>query len=205
MAWAPDYVTAVQLKSALGVTGTNDDAEIGFAITAASRAVDHFTGRQFGQVTAEARYYQARFVRLRGRYTVEIDDLMSTASLAVAVDDNEDGTFERSLALDTDFRLAPFNAAASGNPWTELVAEHTVTLPLDERGVEITALWGWSSVPGEVEQAVLIQAGRFFKRKDAPFGIAGSPELGSELRLLERLDPDVKMVLGSVRRKWLVA
>lgn len=56
----------------------------------------------------------------------------------------------------------------------------------------------FNPVPGPVELACLIQASRWFKRKDAPFGIAGSPELGSELRLLSKLDPDVEVLLDAV-------
>jgi hypothetical protein len=51
-------------------------------------------------------------------------------------------------------------------------------------------------VPASVKLAALLQATRLFKRKEAPFGVAGSLELGSELRLLAKLDPDVEMLLG---------
>ena len=66
----------------------------------------------------------------------------------------------------------------------------------------VTGLWGWASVPTAVEQACLIQATRLFKRKGAAFGVAGSPELGNELRLLSRLDPDVEVTLGKFVRWW---
>jgi hypothetical protein len=68
--------------------------------------------------------------------------------------------------------------------------------------VEVAALWGWTSVPPTIMQANLIQAARFLKRRDAPFGVAGSLELGSEIRLLSKLDPDVALMVGAYKRNW---
>ena len=43
------------------ITDTDDDVQIALAVTAASRAIDRRTNRQFGLVAApEARYYTAR-------------------------------------------------------------------------------------------------------------------------------------------------
>ena len=39
-------------------------------------------------------------------------------------------------------------------------------------------------------------------RKGSPYGIAGSPDLGSELRLLAKLDADVAVLLRSFVRMW---
>ena len=54
----------------------------------------------------------------------------------------------------------------------------------------------FSPVPASVKLATEMQASRWAKRRDAPFGVAGSPELGSELRLLPKLDPDVEVLLS---------
>jgi hypothetical protein len=206
MAWAPDYVTASQLKSALAITGTADDTELGFAITAASRAVDQFCGRQFGVISsAVARYYypapgHAIPWRRRGIF---IDDLMTTTDLVVKVDTDADGVYETTLTLDTDYELHPLNAAADSRPWTRIVEALNASICLTPRvPVEVTAEWGWTAVPTEVVQATIIQAARFFKRKNAPFGVAGSPDQGSELRLLARVDPDVAVLLSGVRLYW---
>lgn len=218
MAWAPDYITLAQLKAHLRITDTDDDTLLAFAITAASRAIDHTANRQFGLVDpAVARYYtygsgwQGRQDPLsrdyaggafRGQDVLEIDDLMTTTSLVVKVDRNDDGTFEETLTVDTHYRLYPWNAAASGRPWTHLVLNTGTTFPTSLRGVEVTAKWGWTTPPSIVVQAALIQAGRFFSRRNAPFGVAGSPDAGSEMRLLARLDPDVDMMVSSVKRHW---
>lgn len=61
------------------------------------------------------------------------------------------------------------------------------------------ASFGLVDVPAVVRQACLIQASRLFARKNSPYGIAGSPEAGSEMRLLDRIDPDVSALLSGVR------
>src|SRR5690606_24841324 len=125
--------------------------------------------------------------RRRNRYVVEIDDLMTTAGLEIG-----------GVAYDPGVhRLEPRNAPALGRPWTSLVLGGS---PGDE--VTITATWGWTTIPAAVKQATLLQANRLFARRESPFGVAGSPEVGSELRLLARVDPDVAVVLGPYVRWW---
>lgn len=199
MAWAPDYATTAELRAyATRSTSTVDDVELALAVTAASRAVDRHCNRQFGIVdTAEERLYTPTWDRRRRRWLIPIDDLMTQTGLAVELD----GT-----AL-TEFTLEPRNAAAEGKPWTRIVVDDdsAVTPTGEEFEAAITALWGWAAVPDPVKQATLLQGSRFFARRESPFGIAGSPEQGSELRLLAKLDPDVATTLGPFVRWWAAA
>jgi len=67
----------------------------------------------------------------------------------------------------------------------------------------VTALWGWTEVPQAVKAATLLQVARFAARRDSPYGIAGSPDEGGEMRLLAALDPDLRTSLRPyVRRAW---
>lgn len=201
MPWAPDYASLAELKHALapGITDSVDDAELELALSAASRAIDTYCGRQFGRLeSAAARYYQSTSA---GTAAVVIDDLMDTTGLVVKTGSG-DGTFPTTLTLDSQVRLFPWNAAADGRPYIMLVGIGGTRWTRGERTVEVTARWGWSAVPAQVKQACLLQAARIFRRKDAPFGILGSPELGSEIRLLSSLDPDVAVLLGGLRRRW---
>jgi len=211
MAWAPDYCTAAELKAYVRIGDTADDTQVALAIAAASRAVDRFCSRnamrrQFGLVaSAEARYYTAHYDDARLRWVVEIDDLMTTTGFAFAVDSNADYTYSGSI---TAYDLKPMNAAARAKPWTELVVRPTSTVfPTDaEDMVKVTAKWGWTSVPDPVKQATLLQASRLLSRRDSPYGIAGSPETGSEMRLLAKVDPDVEVALVDFKRKqWAFA
>lgn len=196
MAWAPDYITTGQLKSELRIDDTIDDARLARAVTAASRAVDRYTHRQFGLVDApEARTYSARYSRSRRRWLVNIDDLMTTVGLVVAT----------GAGGITALGFRPANAAAKARPWTRLLVDAASAVqPNDDvDGVTITARWGWTTVPVAVQQATLLQAMRFAQRNDAPFGVTGSPDLGGETRLLARVDPDVEVALSDYCRSWL--
>lgn len=191
MPWAPDYATEDQAKSFLRIPDDLDDFEIRLAVGASSRALDTSMNRQFGNVaTPEARTYPACFDRhVHSAYVAQIDDLQNVAGLVVEVD----GT------PTTAYTLHPVNSPQIGRPYTELVLTS-----LSPAEVVVTARWGWNEIPATVTEMCLLQTGRLFTRRNAPLGVAGSPDTGSELRLLARLDPDVAM-LGTSFRRWWVA
>jgi hypothetical protein len=199
MAWQPDYATDEELSQFLtGQVDTFDASAFGLAVTAASRAVDRDTNRQFGlEDEPVERFYTARYDPRRRRYVVEIDDLMDTTGLVVT---RVGGTTGAVDVID----LKPANAAADGRPWTFFVVDPQSTeLPsCDEDGVSVVAPFGWTTTPTTVKEATLLQASRLITRRVAPFGVAGSPESGSEMRLLAKVDPDVSVTLGPYRRQW---
>jgi hypothetical protein len=189
--WAPDYVTSTVAKSWLRIDDTDDDAQVSTAIAAASRSVDRATGRQFGLTAAEDRTYASGWWRHEGVYRAIIDDLMTTSGLVVTDPAGD-------TVSSDDYALGPVNAAAKGRPW------EWIDLPTSGDYV-ITASWGWSSVPSTITGAVLLQVSRLLARRESPFGVAGSPAAGSELRLLARLDPDVDVMVRPYRRRWATA
>lgn len=198
MTWAPDYATPAQLKSWIRVADNADDVEVATVITAASRAIDAVCGRQFGQVgVAEARTYPAVYSRHARGWLVEIDDLQTTTSFSMTID----GTSY------TDYTLGPVNALVRGRVYTQLALSEPSWgySAACETNVVVTALWGWSAVPTTVLQALKVQGHRLLARRDSPFGVAGSPDQGSELRLLSRVDPDVELMLKPYVRRWWVA
>ncbi len=138
---------------------------------------------------------------IEGLPAVEIDDVMTATGLVVKLDQSGQGVYGSAL---TSVDTWPWNAAPDSKPWTHLVfRSYASAFPtMFSQGVQVTANWGWTTVPVIVQQACLIQAARFFVRRDSSYGIAGSPETGTELRLLERLDPDVAITLQTVRRYW---
>lgn len=179
--WQPDYLTGDAFNDFLRVTDDADETEAAGAIAAASRAIDRRCRRQFGKVdTPEARWYPTR--PWRGRAVAVIDDLMTTDGLVVG-------------AGITDYELWPVNAPQDGKPWERIL------LPRGTDGAALTAGWGWlPGIPETIVTACKLQSSRFLARRDSPFGVAGSPELGNELRLLARLDPDVMVMVESYRR-----
>lgn len=197
MAWAPDYATPSEVKAYVRVDDDLDDVQVALAIAAASRAVDQHCGRQFGAVdTAEERHFSAVWDRRRSRWLVEVDDFADDAI-----------TVQVAGGAITPVTFEPVNAGVKGRPWQRLVVDSSASVvPTVERdSVSVTAVWGWASVPTPVKQATLLQASRFLARRDSPFGVAGSPTLGSELRLLARVDVDVAVILGPFKRWWAAA
>jgi hypothetical protein len=190
--WEPDYASVAELKGLLRIPDTEDDAELALALSAASRVIDRATSRQFGQVdTAEARTFELSWSRQRGRWKARIDDLMTDDDLEVVAG---------GATLATS--AYQFRRHRHGHPWVQLLVDR-VTSPTAGYGpstVEVTALWGWAEVPAAIKQATLIQASRIFKRRDSPFGVAGSPQVGSELRLLAKVDADVEVLVKPYRR-----
>lgn len=190
--WEPNYVTAAELRAYVERGSGIDLAEmVGDDVAyfdrlaaTASRIVDAHCRRQFGKVdTPEARVYESDGARLH------IDDLMDAADMTVAID----GVLQATPS--GGWSLWPFNAPAKGAPWTRLRLS-----ACDGTMVAVTARWGWSTVPDAVVTATLLQAHRLAIRKDSPYGIAGGLAEGSDLRLLARIDPDVKVTLAPYRR-----
>lgn len=200
MPWKPDYVDADTLALYMRITGDQDDAELALAATASSRAIDGFTHRQFGQLAApEQRFYTAWIDYERGQWVIDVDDFMTTVGMVVEVADV--GT----LAL-TDFTKEPVNAAGEGRPWERLVVDvDSAVMPTGKANeIAATVRWGWTAIPNEVKLASKLQGSRFHSRRDSPYGVAGSPDTGSEMRLLSRVDPDVGVMLraaGLVRQQ----
>jgi hypothetical protein len=190
MTWAPDYVSVEEAKAYVRIGSDLDDTELELIVSSASRAIDRRCHRQFGQVAApEERFYPARWSRTRQRYVAEIDDLATTVGLIVTVDG----------AVVTDYTLAPRNAVAEGKVWTMIVFGSGIA-PTED--VSMVGSWGWPEIPSTVQAAGRIQVNRFLSRRDSPYGVAGSPSDGSEMRLLERLDPDVGLMLLALVRVW---
>lgn len=186
MAWKPDYLTLAEGRAYVRRDDNVDDDELLTAITAASREVDDCTNRQFGKVDeATTFYYTGRYDYDTGLWRADIDDLYDDTDLVVAVA----GTTVTSAG----YSLKPKNAVAKGKTWTLLVFTSDAEAQpcgADDEVAVTSSSFGWSSIPGAVKQGMKLQLSRINWRREAPWGIAGSPESGSEVRLLAKLDPD---------------
>lgn len=205
MAWKPDYATLAQAREYVTRhTSTVDDEFLALDLTAASRAVDRATSRQFGLADEPVqRFYTPRWDRELVRWVIEIDDLQTTTGFDPQLQD-ADGN---DLGAIDDYVLEPQNAPADGKPWERLIVRPGSTLaPTGLRDqAAFTGRWGWTELPTPITQATLLQTNRFTIRRVSPYGVAGSPDEGSEMRLLARLDPDVAVSIGSFRRWWAAA
>lgn len=193
------YCTRDELKGNVTIDTTDvlDDTRLDGVIEAASRNIDRYTRRHFYKsATDETRYYTPTNARL-----VLIHDLVSITSLKT--DDSGARDYGTTWSS-SDYDLGPDNAALDGWPYTSI----TVTpnglyrfYPRYSRSVQITGIFGWPAVPADVHQACLLQAARYFKRKDLIFGIAGEGGMG-QLRAIDKLDPDVEQMLAAPIRRY---
>ena len=188
------YTSLSDLKTYLGIAGTTDDARLELAVEAASRAIDAECSRQFF-ATSATRYFKTDDP-LRCDLS---DDIHSVTSIAY------DSTGRRDyIALaGTDYELDP---EAAPYRTIYIAPGSTTAFPLERRGVRVIGAWGYcatGSQPQAITRACMILATRYFKRKDAPFGVVGTPELGF-LRVTAR-DPEVRALLNPYRRHELGA
>lgn len=202
------YATRNQVKAALriGTADTLDDDLIDNCVGAASRLIDGYCNRRFWQTgTAEARVYQAE-----DSFYCSIDDIAGTA-LTLKTSSQSDGTFDVTWKV-SDYQLEPLNGNLDGLTWSydkiRAVGDYlfpTVNANYGEQAlVQVTAVFGWPSVPEPVTQATIIQASRIFKRYDSPLGVAGFGDLGA-IRVSRFLDPDMAQLVEPYRRMRIYA
>ena len=176
------YITAAELAARLAIDDSHEDAELLMAIDAACAKVDDHCGRTFAQDTAVT----VRTLRAATPTRLILEpgmDISTVTGLIVKTDDNDDGSFETTWTITTDFECESSGYGYNGQsgwPYTQLVAVGSKTWPCwtNRRAVQITAKFGWVAVPAPVKQATLIVAAEQWKLKDAPFGIAGFGEFG---------------------------
>ena len=202
------YATRNQVKAALriGVGDTLDDDLIDNCVGAASRLIDGYCNRRFWQTgTAEARVYQAE-----DSFYCSIDDIAGTA-ITLKTSSQADGTFDITWSP-SDYQLEPLNGNLDGLEWSydkiRAVGDYlfpTVNANYGEQAlVQVTAVFGWPSVPEPITQATIIQASRIFKRYDSPLGVAGFGDLGA-IRVSRFLDPDMAQLVEPYRRMRIFA
>lgn len=170
------YVTLAEALAEIGGTNnTSSDARLEQAVEAASRQIDDYTGRKFWQdptVTTRT-YYPDDAYELHSAPGAVLD-ISTTTGLVVKIDEGDDGTFNTTLTINTDFIVQPTNASADGMPFTSLrIVGGSYSLPRwgsGRPGVSVTAKFGFASVPEPVKQACLVQAVLLYKATDAAMG-----------------------------------
>ena len=200
MAIVNGYSTLALVKAAVGIENadTTDDTALENSTEAASRQIDAHCGkgRKFWQdATVVARYYYGC------GSIVYVDDISTATGLLVEVDQGDDGTYETSLTINTDFILHPFNAAAEWpiRPFTRIqllngALSHFTPLSSGRPNVKVTAKYGWPAVPDAVERACVMQARSIFKAPDAMFG-SFSVGIDGQARSIPALDPTTRALL----------
>lgn len=201
------YCTVEEAKDWIRISDTDDDGTIEALVSSASRWIDNYCNRQdhgfWLAPTAIASTYTAD-----NFWIVCVDPIGDTTGLTVKTDEDGDGVFETTWSA-SDYQLWPVNADGmrpEARPWDEIRAVGSRLFPITYKyyvqhanKVQVTARWGWPQVPAAVKTATLMQASRWFKRRESPEGIVGNPDFGI-VRVGYRLDPDIQLLLGEYRR-----
>lgn len=184
MAITNGYCTQDELKEFVGIptTDTADDTLLDDSINAASRQIDAYCGRYFyADATASARQFFITDI-----YKLHVNDISTNSELVVKYDDDDDGTFEVTVPS-TDYQLLPLNGVVggiTGNPYytIQLISDSNYEWPVNVTSnrarAEITAKWGYASVPHQIKQATLMLASELFAMRNAPLGVAGVGDFG---------------------------
>ena len=199
MAITNGYATLAEIKGYMSISDNTDNDLLENLIESASRSIDRIANRRFYlDATASARLYRAY-----SNIFVFVDDIGTTSNLVVAIDENGNGTYSKTLTLNTDYILDPLTSQSFNRPFTQLtMVSNTESWPifpgLTSNGlrpsVQVTARWGWPSVPDDLNMACLILTADLYKRKDAPGGILGLGDLG-----VVRMSPIGRDVTAMVR------
>lgn len=190
------YTDLATVKDYLGIPSgeTSEDTPLTAAINAATDLVNGFCNTSF-ESTVEARVYRAD-----DPYVLLVDQFSTVTGLVVKTDTSNDGTYDTTLTITTDFVVQPYNQA----PFTSLlnVSGAWPRYESQRPAVEVTANFGdqnSNGVPYAVQQATLILAARLYQRKSSPLGImTGFADYG--IARISRQDPDVAALLQQYKR-----
>lgn len=186
------YATVAQLREHLSDgSSVLTSGLLERALNASSRAIDKHCGRRFWQDSSTT---VRTFIVQHPDYAF-VDDISTRTGVVVKT--GTDGVaFGTTLTVDVDYILEPRNAdkfaAAAYDAYAFWqIRSLGAAFTTDPRWptLQVTARFGWSAVPPEVEEACILKAASLFKRKEAPFGVAGFGEFG--VVRIGRNDPDV--------------
>lgn len=194
MAITNGYATLAQVKSALRITDNVDDTLLEQAIESASRRIDGYCGRWFYKTASTA-----ILVYPFDYYNVPVQDIANT-TVTVAVSTQGNGVYDQTWTQGVDYQLEPLNASLNSKPYNNIMAIGGKTFPIQLQPnvpyVQVTAQWGWQSVPIDVTQACVLLSIRQFARLNAALGIVGFNDMAVQVKAV---DPDVRDLLNQYR------
>lgn len=206
------YLSTADFKARTRSATAANDAAIAAVLASASREIDRWTGRWFGQdgseMTAAVRYASLpgcqsdvrpfpTWQPWSGDTRLDIPDTVSLTE--VATDQDGDGIYETVWDA-AEYLLRPGNAAALGEPYTQLRTTQaaTHTFPTGPDAIRLTGVFGWPAVPDTIVEVCFLIANRLKSLWDAPFGLSGGGEMGA-LDMTNSLTPILKGMLSPYR------
>jgi hypothetical protein len=189
------YATLAMLKSQMGIPDSNTtrDTELTRRLVSASQDINSWTHRQFGrQEDVSTRTFPV------GRTGVDVHDFWTAEDLAIV-------PYLASVAGTawdvSTLALEPADGIVNqvpGWPYRRIALSGTNVHPIWAsaawRGytVQVTARWGWETVPENVVTSCLMLAVMDEKSKDAPFGVAGFGDFAVRIRANPMVEQKLK-------------
>jgi hypothetical protein len=186
------YATLAQLKALIRDSSSTDDDLKTLALEAAARTIDRACGTTFPRVEDGGPAQS-----LTTPFGVAATDLLTdTAHGLIAGNVIRFATLTGGAGLTLTTAYYVLATGLTANDFK--VAATLAGSPVDFTTDVTAGSYAVGVVPPTIIEANLLQAARYWKRREAAFGVAGSPDLGNELRLLNKLDPDVEVMLAAV-------
>lgn len=198
---ANDYTTAQKVFDEIpeGSFSALEMPNIATYVTAASRLIDLFVGRQEGffyPTTDDATYYYDG----SGCDEQYIDEFASITSVSVAEQGGTSST-DYTLWSSSDYLTEPYNATNKGKPIYKLVIDpnsNKFDFPRYRKAVKVIGIAGYSvSVNPLIAQATRIQAVRWAMRARGGWqDVSGNESMGQlRYKAITELDGDVRAML----------
>ena len=197
---AATYALLEDVKDALRISDSRDDVSLAGVIESASRAIDRYCDRYFGQSGTQSAPVQKLYRSRSG--VVLIDDLVTLTDVEVEFS----GFAESFTSLGANAVLQqPVNAATATppQPYTVLLAKPYTVLPPMPGWVRVSGVWGWPEIPQQIRDACVLQSVRLFKSRDVPLGVMGGADMMGAMRLPGGLHPDARILCEPFRRLGL--
>ena len=161
MAVTDAYATAAEYRSRTGQSDATDTTLLDALLKAVSRLIDRECERFFGiDAAVVARLYDGN-----GLTRLYIDDVATVTGLIVKADLDDDHDFDgatETLTQDTHYWIGPANAALGSEVSTyrflDIVPANSVlsAWPEGPRKVQVTASFGWATVPLAIKEATVL-------------------------------------------------
>lgn len=169
------YITILELRNYLGITGTDDDDLMTSFVSEAQTFIEQYTGRVFEASADTTR-----------KFNVGVDtdgDLLffdEEICAITTVTNNADGTTE-TLTANTDYITIPRNET----PYTAIKimsgsSKYWRYTTNSENGITVAGKWAFSTTaPSDIKIACKMLAGYYYRQKDSQvFDVTAIPDAG---------------------------
>ena len=194
------------MRGRAGIPDHDDDPTLDPAINAACRAIDLHVGFAFydsGAASALPPFEPD------DEYCLTVPPFSTTTGLVIKTDADSDGVFETTWVA-ADYELVRFGGnysymfgtSATTMPYRQIRAVNANVFPTGLRRaqtVEVTARWGWTTVPDPVKEAAKMLAADIWDRRNVKQGVvSGTVEFGG-VRVSNDMFTRLRSLLGPYR------